>query len=157
MRTVRAEARFPGTVPEAERCWYDTEGWPSWVDGCNGVLGVDGSWPDAGAAVVWESGPAGRGRVHERVVAYEPHREQTVEVEDPSIRARQTVTFTPAPPGVEVVLSLEYELVRRTPVSWLVDLLFIRRAMTTSLQTTVHRFGVELEALRRRHGSAPDQ
>jgi hypothetical protein len=157
MRSVRAEARYPGTVPEAERCWCETERWPAWVDGCRHVLSVDASWPESGAAVVWESGPAGRGRVHERVVEREPLHGLTLEVEDPSIRARQSVTFTPAAPGVAVALSLEYELVRRTPVSWLVDLLFIRRVMTSSLQSTVHRFGVELASSRRRHGSAPDQ
>jgi hypothetical protein len=38
--------------------------------------------------------------------------------------------------------------VRRSIVSPIVDVLFIRRAMTASLATTVGRFGVELEAAR---------
>ncbi len=143
--------RFEGTVPEAERCWYDTTVWSHWIDGLDHVVTVEGPWPRPGATVTWESGPAGRGRVTEHVIAHEPLTGQTVEVQDVSIRGRQTVTFTPASPGVEVALTLEYELLRRSIVSPLVDALFIRRAMTASLHATVARFGVELEAAR-----APD-
>lgn len=143
---------FPGTVPEAERCWYDTAHWSHWIDGLDRVVSVEGDWPQLGATVTWQSGPAGRGRVVERVVAHEPLKGQTLAVEDVSIRGRQTVTFTPADPGVEVSLTLEYELVKRSLVSPLVDMLFIRRAMATSLHATVARFGVELEAARARTG-----
>lgn len=141
---------FEGTVPEAERCWYDTAHWDHWIDGLDRVLTVEGDWPRVGATVTWESGPAGRGRVIETVVAHEPLKGQTLEVEDASIRGRQTVMFTPAAPGVEVSLSLEYQLVKRSLVSPIVDALFIRRAMTASLSATVARFGVELGAARER-------
>ena len=97
---------FPGTVAEAERCWYDTARWDRWVDGLERVASVEGTWPDVGAIVTWESGPAGRGQVTERVVAYEPLSGQTLEVEDASIRGRQSVAFTPADDGVEVAFSL---------------------------------------------------
>jgi hypothetical protein len=151
MRAVRVALRFEGTVPEAERCWYDTTAWSHWIDGLDRVVAVEGPWPAQGATVIWESGPAGRGRVTEHVIAHEALTGQTVEVQDVSIRGRQTVTFTPAPPGVEVALALEYELLRRSIVSPLVDVLFIRRAMAASLHDTVARFGVELEAARARH------
>jgi uncharacterized membrane protein len=150
MRAVRVAQTFEGTVSEAERCWYDTTRWPHWIDGLDRVLTVDGDWPQAGASVTWESGPAGRGRVSERVTAYEPLTGQALDVQDASIRGRQTVTFTPAAPGVEVALTLEYELSRRTIVSPIVDALFIRRSMSISLRATVTRFGAELEAARRR-------
>ena len=149
MRTVRVTERFEGTVPEAERCWYDTARWPHWVEGLGRIERVDAEWPAAGATVVWESGPAGRGRVTEHVLAHEPLRGQTLEVEDDSIRGRQSVTFMPADPGVEVALELEYELRRNSIPMRITDLLFIRRAMTDSLRITVGRFGVELEAARR--------
>jgi hypothetical protein len=148
MRAVRVALRFQGTVPEAERCWYDTTAWSHWIDGLDRVVAVEGGWPGPGATVIWESGPAGRGRVTEHVIAHEPLQGQTVEVQDVSIRGRQTVTFTPGSPGVEVALTLEYELLRRSIVSPLVDALFIRRAMAASLDATVSRFGVELEATR---------
>jgi hypothetical protein len=73
----------------------------------------------------------------------------TAEVADASIRGLQSVTFVPDGDEVTVVLALSYRLERRSPVSPLVDVLFIRRAVAASLQTTLHRFGVELAAARR--------
>jgi hypothetical protein len=146
MRTVTVQGAFPGTVAEAERCWYDTGRWDRWVDGLEYVVAVDGPWPSSGSAITWVSNPAGRGRVSERVVDYEPLRGQTVEVSDDSISGRQSVAFSPVQEGVEVALSLDYEITRRNPLTTLVDLLFIRRAFITSLQSTVARFGTELQA-----------
>jgi len=94
--------------------------------------------------VTWQSGPAGRGRVTERVTAYEPLEGQTLDVEDDAITGRQRVAFTPADEHVEVKLSLEYEIKKRSFFTPLIDLLFIRRAMAASLQATLGRFGAEL-------------
>jgi Polyketide cyclase / dehydrase and lipid transport len=150
MRAARVVQTFPGTVAEAERCWYDTARWSFWVDGLDRIVEVSGDWPGVGAGVTWESGPAGRGPVIERVIAHEPLHGQALEVRDSSIRGRQSVTFAPADPGVEIALTLEYDLIRRSIISPIVDTLFIRRAMTASLATTLSHFGVELEAAR--HG-----
>jgi hypothetical protein len=149
MRTAYASQTFSGTVHEAEALWYDTDRWPHWVPGLERVEGVSGSWPGVGGQVRWRSGPAGRGSVVERVSSYEPLSEQTVEVQDDSIRGRQTVSFTPEEGEVAVALSLSYELKRRSLLMPLVDLLFIRRAMARSLEQTLARFGAELEASRR--------
>jgi hypothetical protein len=149
MRPVAVSERFPGTVADAEGCWHEAARWPRWVDGCERVVGVEPGWPAVGSGVVWESGPAGRGRVSERVVEYDPLRGLTVEVSDASIHGRQAVAFVPEDGGVTVALSLDYRLERRSIVSPLVDALFIRRAMTASLAATLHRFGVELRASRR--------
>jgi hypothetical protein len=146
MRTVRVTQTFAASVPDAERRWYDTDRWADWVDGLDRVLEVDGDWPNAGASVTWESGPAGRGRVTERVVDHEPLTGQTLEVQDDSIRGRQTVTFTPAAPGVEITFSLEYEIKRRSIITPIVDALFIKRAMAVSMGLTVSRFGTGLLA-----------
>ncbi len=148
MRGVRVARTFAGTVAEAESCWYQTDGWAQWVDGLDSVLSVDGDWPAVGSSVTWQSSPAGRGRVVERVAAYQPLEGQVVEVTDDSIRGRQSVDFIAAPDGVEVTLALEYQLLRRSPVSPIVDLLFIRRAMTASLDRTLGRFGPALAAAR---------
>jgi hypothetical protein len=91
--------------------------------------------------------------VTERVIAREPLHGQTLEVQDGSIRGHQRVAFLPDDSGVEVTLTLEYELRRRTPFTPFVDLLFIRRAMAISLGTTVSRFGVELRAAQAGGGS----
>jgi hypothetical protein len=144
MRRVSAEESFGVSVPEAEDRWYDTDRWPDWIDGLRRVTGVEGDWPRAGARVTWESNPAGRGRVVEVVMSYEPRVGQTVEIEDDSIRGRQSVAFHELGGGVGVELSLEYELKARSPLTPVVDALFIRRAMIASLRSTLDRFGAEL-------------
>lgn len=144
MREVRARQTVAGTVHEVEQRWYDTSRWPSWVDGLAQVVEVAGDWPAVGASVTWDSGPAGRGRVIERVIAYEPLTGQTLEVQDSSICGRQSVAFVPVQEGVEVTLTLAYEIARRSPLTPIVDVLFIKKAMTTSLTTTLSRFGTTL-------------
>ena len=139
---------FSGSVEEAEASWYDTGRWHAWVDGLERVSAVEGDWPRAGAEVRWESGPAGRGRVRERVLEYEPLAGQTVEVQDDSIRGRQRVTFTARGDRVQVELTLEYRLERRTLLTPLLDALFIRRAIAASLRSTLARFGAELASAR---------
>jgi hypothetical protein len=144
MGRASADASFAASVLQAEARWYDTERWPAWIDGLSRVTGLEGDWPRAGAQVRWESHPAGRGRVTELVVSYEPSVGQTVAVEDDAIRGRQRVAFHELGEGVAVELALEYELKARSIVSPLVDALFIRRAMTASLRSTLSRFGSEL-------------
>ena len=150
MSTVTVTQTFPGSVHEAESCWYDTTGWARWVDGLARVASVSGDWPARGATVVWESGPAGRGRVTERVVVFEPLAGQTNEVRDDSIDGRQTVAFAPVDDGVAIQLTLEYRIRQRSILTPLVDLLFVRRAMAMSLRSTLARFGAELAAAKNR-------
>jgi hypothetical protein len=144
MGRARVLHSLAGSVQAAQACWYDTTRWANWVDGLEQVLNVAGDWPRVGSSVTWESGPAGRGRVIEHVVAYDAAHGQTVEVDDASIAGVQSVSFLAAPAGVRVDLSLQYRLKRHSIVSPLVDLLFIRRAMAVSLEATVARFGTEL-------------
>jgi hypothetical protein len=143
---VRAAVTLPGLASEAEALWYDLTRWPSWVDGFGHVDKVEGEWPAAGARVVWLSKPAGRGRVAERVVAYEPRTGQTLEVEDEKMRATQRVAFAPGAQGVEVALELDYELKDRNALTPVVDALFIRRALRDSLRRTLVRFARERRA-----------
>jgi uncharacterized membrane protein len=146
MRAVRATRTFPGSVANAERHWYDTSHWPHWVDGLDRVAQTAPPWPQVGGSVTWESGPAGRGRVTERVVAYSPADGQALEVSDDAVTGHQTVAFAAAPEGVQVTLQFEYRLNRASPVTRVVDLLFIRRQMTQSLDRTLERFGARLHA-----------
>jgi hypothetical protein len=144
MGRASADDAFAASVPDVEALWYDTERWPDWIDGLNRVALLEGDWPHAGATVTWISNPAGRGRVVEHVLSYEPNVGQTLEVEDDSIRGCQSVTFDGIEGGVRVELALEYELRSRSLLTPLVDLLFIRRAMAASLRSTLSRFGAEL-------------
>jgi hypothetical protein len=140
MGTASGALTVPATVHEAESSWYDTSRWVAWVDGLERVVSVEGHWPGPGAVVHWESGPAGRGNVVERVISYEPLAGQVLEVQDDSLTGRQSITFTPDGDGALVTLALEYRISKRSVFTPLVDLLFVRRAMTASLQSTLHRF-----------------
>jgi len=147
--TVRAELLVHGSVHEAESLWYDTSRWPDFIDQLAVVEGVEEPWPEPGGTVIWESNPAGRGRVVEKATAYEPLTGQTVEVEDESIQGTQYVAFSAAVgEEVHIELVLEYRIKKRSPLTPLLDVLFIRRPMTLSLQTTLQRFGSELRATR---------
>lgn len=146
---------LPGDVSEAERLWYDLGRWPSFIDGFARVVSLDGDWPSVGATLVWESRPAGRGRVQERVSAHEPGAGQTVEVDDERLQGTQSVSFTALDDGVAVSLELRYDLKQRNPFTPIVDWLFIRRALGDSLRRTLVRFGSELELDRARDAEPP--
>jgi hypothetical protein len=145
---VRATVVVPGLASEAEALWYDTTRWATFVDGLHHIAQLEGEWPRAGARVLWDSPPGGRGRVQERVTAYVAREGQTVAVEDEKIHGTQRVTFTPIEGGVTVALELEYTLKEQRPGMALVDLLFIRRPQRESLQRTLRRFRTEVAAER---------
>jgi hypothetical protein len=152
MGRAKASVAVPGLASEAEALWYDPVRWPAWVDGFGHVVEVSEHWPASGRAI-WNSTPGGRQRVIEQVTAYEARGGQTLAVEDAKIRGTQRVTFTPGPEHTTVTLALDYELKERTPVTWFVDVLFVRREMTASLRRTLDRFArerrgdMELEAV----------
>ena len=144
MGRVRAAVRVPGLASEAEALWYEPQRWPAWVDGFGHVVKLEGAWPATGSRAVWDSKPGGRGRVVERVSAYEARAGQTLAVEDEQLQGTQTVTFEPGEDGVEVALELEYELKHSNVLTPLTDVLFIRRALRDSLRRSVTRFAHEL-------------
>jgi Polyketide cyclase / dehydrase and lipid transport len=145
---VRASIAVPALASEAEALWYDTTRWPTFVDGLHHIARLEGDWPRAGARVLWDSQPGGRGRVQERVTAYTAREGQTVAVEDEKLHGTQRVSFTPTEAGVTVSLELRYELKATRPGMALVDLLFIRRPQRESLERTLRRFRTEVAAER---------
>ena len=145
MPRVRAAVNVPGLAFEAEALWYDPKRWPAWVDGFGHMFKLEGEWPAQGARAVWDSRPGGRGRVVERVTAYEARSGQTLAVEDEKLAGTQTVTFVPGPDGVEVALELHYEIKNANVFTPLTDVLFIRRALRESLQRSLNRFARELQ------------
>jgi len=144
MARIRVAHDCAGTLTAAERLWFDLQRWPSFIDGFARVVGREGDWPQAGSLLVWDSTPNGRGRVTERVTAYEPGEGQSVETEDPAITGVQRVSFEALADGVEVALELDYRLVKLGPLQPVVDVLFIRRAQRDSLARTLQRFAREL-------------
>jgi polyketide cyclase/dehydrase/lipid transport protein len=152
MGRAEASVQVPGLASEAEALWYDPIRWPAWIDGFGHVVELADGWPAEGR-LVWNSTPGGRERVIETVTAYEPRAGQTLAVEDSKLRGTQQVRFTPGAETVKVTLSLDYELKERAPLTWLLDALFVRRAIVASLRRTLARFArerrgdMELEAV----------
>ena len=146
MPSVQATATVPGRVVEAEELWYDPHRWAAWIDGFGHVAKLEGDWPHAGARLLWDSRPQGRGRVQEHVTDYEARTGQTLAVEDQRLTGTQRVRFEPQGDEVVVSLTLEYTLKERSIVTPVLDILFIRRALRDSLRRTVARFGHERRA-----------
>ncbi|MFL5819273.1 MAG: SRPBCC family protein [Solirubrobacteraceae bacterium] len=146
MGRVAAVHDMEGPLGAAERLWYDTARWPAFIDGFGHLVKVEGDWPAPGSRVVWDSTPAGRGRVVERVVEHQPGVGQAVEVEDPRLHGTQRVRFERLADGTAVGLELDYRLKQRGPLTALVDALFIRRAIRDSLRRTLARLSRELRA-----------
>ena len=142
---MTARQEIAGSLGTAERLWYDTSRWNAFIDGFARVVDVTGAWPGPGSRLVWESTPAGRGRVVERVVDQRPGDGQEVRVEDPRLTGTQRIAFTALDDGVGVELELEYELVEGGPFGGIVDLLFVRRALRDSLRRTLERFAQTLD------------
>lgn len=147
MRRVGASVELPGTrIAEAEELWYDLRRWPAFVEGFKHVVRTQGDWPRAGSELLWESVPAGRGQVRERVIAFTQREGQRAEIRDPRVSGLQEVSFEATGSGsVVVTLTLEYELARPGPLGQLTDLFFIRRAQQDALRRTLLRFARELE------------
>ena len=143
MPRVSASTVVPGRVVDAEALWYDPHRWAAWIDGFGHVNKLEGEWPQVGARLLWDSRPQGRGRVSERVAAYEPRSGQTLDVEDSRLLGTQRVAFEPEGDQVRVSLTLEYSLKEGNR---LLDLLFIRRALRDSMRRTVTRFAHERRA-----------
>lgn len=126
--------------------WSDLGRWASFVDGFAYVEKLTGAWPQHGARMLWRSHPAGRGRVVESVVeTLEPARLAT-EVEDAKLRGTQTLEIEPRDGGARVALGLRYQLKEPPAFAFVVDPLFIRRALGDSLRRTVLRLGRELDS-----------
>ena len=144
MRAVEATVVVPGRLAEVEARWYDTARWADWVDGLDEILEVTGPWPRAGARVRWRSAPTGRGEVTEQVLEHAAGEGQLSEVTDATAAGRQSVGFAEAGGGVAVSLRLAYRVSRRSPLTPLLELLFVSRAFRSSLESTLQRFASQV-------------
>jgi hypothetical protein len=142
MAKIERTGFAPVTPAVAARLWVDTNRWPTFVDGFGHIVEIDEAWPEPRSKVVWQSGPAGRGRVTERIREMS---DGTVvsDVFDTQMTAIQAIRFEPADDGSDVFLSLDYELQRGGPLRGLTDVLFIRRALAMALERTLRRFSTE--------------
>ena len=144
MRTAKAQTLVALEPGAARDLWADPRRWASFVEGFARVREASGDWPGEGAKLVWESIPAGRGRVTERVVEA-TERSFTTEVFDDSLHGTQRARFEPEDDRTRVVVELDYDLTKYGPLKALADVIFIRRALRDSLRRTLSRFAVEAE------------
>jgi hypothetical protein len=72
----------------------------------------------------------------------------TTEFADDRSRGTQLVSFEPLEGGVAVTLELDYTLTTIRFGAFVLDALFVRRAIRDSLRRTLQRFGQELAAQR---------
>lgn len=142
MGRASATTTVPGPAVDAQALWDDPVRWPAWLDGFGHLVRLDDGWPRAGASRLWQARAGGRGRVLERVVAYEDAAGQTLAVEDERLRGTQEVRFETAGAGTRVTLSLEYAVKQPRP---LLDWLVVRRSVGDSLRRTLSRFARERE------------
>jgi len=138
---ITRSTELPGPISAAEDLWYDLRRRPSFVEGFGHVVKVDGDWPQAGARVLWDAPPDGRGRVVETVDAFEARAGQTVHVEDAQLRGTQTITFMAAgDDGVRVTVGVRWELKEGNLVY---DWLLVRRTVGESLRRTLVKYRIE--------------
>jgi hypothetical protein len=148
--TVRAARRVVLPPGEAEALWLDVSRWPTFIEGFAHVSSKEAAWPAEGSKLVWQSLPDGRGQVTEKVTA-RGEGYLTARLLEDSLTGIQSVSFQPAGDGEDatiVELCLKYDLNpttvwRQGPLGKVVNLLFIRRAMTDSLARTLRRFATE--------------
>lgn len=150
MAEVGGQVEIAAPLADVWELYFDAESWPSWVDGFARVSARDG-YPAKGGTLVWESTPAGRGRVSERVLAHEPRRLQRISYSDPGSVGELETSFEMMPAGDEgrktlVSQSQRYQLHEGGPLAALTDRLFIRSQMRDSLQRSLAGLRAEVEA-----------
>ena len=145
MRVASAEAEVVLAPEAALRLWTDVTRWPTFVEGFARVIEQDPGWPAEGSRLVWESIPAGRGRVTEKVMRGAAAERFATQVFEERLVGLQTFRASESDAGSRVELSLEYTLTKYGPLGGLADAIFIRRALRDSLRRTLSRFAVEAE------------
>ena len=145
MRIARAEAEVVLTPEAALRLWADAQLWPTYVEGFARVVEQDPAWPAEGSRLVWESVPAGRGRVTEKVVRGAAADRFATQIFEERLIGVQTFRAAESEAGSRVELSLEYTLTKYGALGGVADAIFIRRALRDSLRRTLARFAVEAE------------
>ena len=144
MSEVSGSVQIAASLAEVWDYYFDSRGWPAWVDGFDGVIASDG-YPETGGSLHWRSIPAGRGEVTEDVLEHEPRRLHRVSFHDPAMDGELRTSFSISGEGSRVVQELRYRLASRGPISWLTDRLFIRSQVRGSLERSLSRLKLEVE------------
>lgn len=148
MGKVSEELQIPASLAETWGLYFDASKWPLWVDEFRRVDQISGGYPELGGTLVWQSGPAGRGRVSETVLEHEPRRLHRIRYADPSSEGEQTTSFRIEGEGTRVGLELDYPLISGGILNWVTDVLFIRSQMAQMLTRSLEGMRSEAQAPR---------
>jgi hypothetical protein len=128
--------------------YFDPGGWPAWVEGFARVERSE-AYPETGGTLVWQSNPAGRGTVTEKVLAHEPRTLHRIEFSDPQSQGELTTRFAIEGAGTRVTLDLVYTVGRGGALAWVTDFLFARSQVTGSLRRSLADFRLAVEERQR--------
>lgn len=107
------------------------------MEGFGSLVSSEGSWPDPGSVVVWDSTPHGRGRVRERVIEHQPGLVLASELSEQRLSGTRWVRFNDLTdqgyPGVRIEVQLDYHLRGSRWLGLLLDWLFVRPALRASI------------------------
>ena len=147
MPTLTDSITVQASLSETWDYYFEPRGWPAWVDGF-GKVDSSAGYPEVGGTLTWNSTPAGRGRVAEKVLAHEPRSLHRISFSDPESRGELETRFEIAR-GERTTVSLElsYELAQGGPFAWLAERFFVRGQVAKSLRRTLLRFRLEVEEL----------
>lgn len=150
MAEVSAEIEIDAPLAEVWELYFDSDRWRAWVDGFARVVSSEG-YPDEGGVLNWESTPAGRGAVRERVLEHDERRLHRTSYSDPGSEGELEVRFemVPAEDGArrtKVSQRLDYRLHQAGPLGAITDRLFIRSQMRGSLARSLIELRVQVDA-----------
>ena len=146
MSQVAASVEIAASLAEVWGYYFDPAGWPAWVDGFESVVASDG-YPEAGGSLRWRSIPVGRGEVTEHVLEHEARRLHRVAFRDPGTAGELRTAFSIAGEGTRLEQELDYKLVKRGPLAWVTDRLFIRSQVRGSVERSLARLKLEIEEI----------
>jgi uncharacterized membrane protein len=150
MGKASASVVIEAPLAEVWDFYFQPETWPGWVDQFSRVEASDG-YPEMGGTLRWQSGRAGRGTVTEKVLAHEPRTRHKIEFVDPESEGELEVRFSiesgEGAGSTKVEQTMEYRITGGGALSGLTDVLFVRSQVRGSLQRSLGRLKIEVEAL----------
>ena len=144
MGEAKAETMIDADLKEVWDVYFDDARWASWVDGFARVESSDG-YPERGGTLNWQSTPAGRGLVTEKVIDHEPRTVHRVSFDDPESEGELEATFEIQGDRVRVAQTMSYKIKHPGFFGPATDIFFVRRQVVGSLERSLARLKHETE------------
>lgn len=145
MATVRSSVAIDAPVDAVWSLYLDPDRWAGWVDQFAAVVSASG-YPRLGGELIWRSGAAGRGEVHERVTEHRPPNLHRIRFSDPATEGELVTTLSAEGGVTAVTQELSYTLRSGGVFARVSDVLFVRSQMRASLGRSLAGLRLEAEA-----------